>query len=863
MKTVVIAKDPFEPRTWSRHETDDVCGLLRGEFGDEFPSTARIYHEYCAASCDVTPNCEADIAKLKSLDGRLYVVVYPADPVSIIINILIAVALSAVAYLLTPKAKAPTPIPNLAQRNVQSSSPNNELSARTNQARIAGRIPDIFGTVRATPDLLTVPYSIYENHVEIENAYMCLGRGTYDVDLVKDGDTLISEIAGSTVEVFAPMTSPNSGDDPQLRIGSPITDPLLAVASVSSVNGQTLRPQNVANVVGVSNIRFVYPDSIETNDSALRLDDHFAPGDTVIVSDAAVNSLNLAGTYQVISAASGSIGLTNPALVNAAWTSINALPGHVTDYCSPTIATTGDPNWIGPFTINMRKLDRVIANFIALNGLYKDNGSNQYALDVVVELEITPTTPGGSPIGPAETFQATVSGSATSRSTRAVTLAAVPTFTGPCSIRARRVTDTDTAFSGSVVDEIKWRNAYGAELIADHDFGNVTTVRALTYATAGALAVKERKLNMIATRKIPRRVSGSTFTTELFASTNISDIFCAAALDPYIGGRDVDELDVDNIYDTIDEVIAYFGSPEAGQFSYTFDKQGLSFEETAASIAQAALCVAYRRGHQTKLSFEKETDNSTLLFNHRNKLPKSEVRTINFGNGGAAQNYDGVTLKYVSPVDDAIIDYYVPTDRSAISPQKIETIGIRTDLQAAILAWRIFNKQRYQHVITEFDATQEADILVNNDRIRVADNTRTGTMDGEVIAQDVLDLTLSQDADIDPDVEYTIFLQHIDGTVESMPVTAGSSKRHVTLDHAPGAPLSLDVSNYARATYEIVPNDSTRTAAFLVMERNPKDNFTSGIKAMNYDARYYRNDRGMLDFFKTTAAAYLVLLEDI
>lgn len=61
---------------------------------------------------------------------------------------------------------------------------------------------------------------------------------------------------------------------------------------------------------------------------------------------------------------------------------------------------------------------------------------------------------------------------------------------------------------------------------------------------------------------------------------------------------------------------------------------------------------------------------------------------------------------------------------------------------------------RYQNVIAEFTATQEADLLVENDRVLVADNT-TGYTRRRNIVINVLQLTLSQNVDMTKHAEYT------------------------------------------------------------------------------------------------------------
>lgn len=1208
MKTVVLALNPMEPETWTTHEVDDVRDFLMGQF-EEWPSTARIYHEHVSSATDVTPSNEAEIDRLGTLEGVFYVIVYPADPVTILIAVVAVVVVAAV--VLQPSIPTPT------LRNTQNQSPNNELSERSNKPRPLSRIPDIFGTVRSTPDLIAVPYKIFQDHEEVEYAYMCIGRGAYDVSDIRDDTTLAADIAGTSVEVYAPNTSPNSGHAPQLRVGLAINTPLLDVVRSNAVNGQVLRPPNDQSIVGVNNIYFASPNEIRT--SAFDFTDKFAAGDSLAVTGATVyqayinqtktlfaynngfrfvipnstlpseyavgaeiqltgalfsitdsdgfwsssydlsgvytiasksletvtdpesggttyycrvvlnspasvnpswNSVpsgasssvgirlssgaelyNLNGTYEVLSVADDTIRLSNPSAVNSYWATLTTSPN-----LSPILSTTSS-KWVGPFVLDKKDTSQVFCNFVALNGLYKDDGKNQVRMDVTLELEITPINVDGSPRGSAQTFQAVVEGSATFRSTRAVTLKASPALTGRLSIRARRVTPSDLAYEGSVVDEIKWRDVYAVAPVAQTNFGDVTTVQSVTYATAGALALKERKLNMLVSRKIPARykkefsfgnlsdwaaygsttldtsfdrlrcvttatgnsgamvaipefatgnqvtvsidvktlsragfpllvalyepggagaasnpatlsstgvatvtltatrnsagtgvakvlvyvlnspagnsftidsvdiTSGSyhnkygfsdasawgsysgagvsvssgalttsynsgslfgtflplrnwsvgeyadvtfdivslsggtpslsiglhedggggiasnvvTFTTVgtktvrltanravssgvgrllvyapgsagrsfsidnvnvtfrssgLVASNNAADIFLAVSTDSHIGNRPLSEIDIDSIYSAADEVVSYFGHPVACEFSYTFDSDNLSFEETAQAIANAAFCTAYRRGNIIKWNFERQTEDSTLLFNHRNKLPGTETRTVRFGN---QNNFDGVSYQYADPNDDALVTYYIPEDRSAINSKEIESLGVRSRLQAYFHAWRAWNKVRYQNVITEFQATQEADLLVPQDRILVADNTRTGTQDGEIRAQNALELVLSQPVVMQSGVSYTVFVQHTDGTVESIPVTAGSNSKSVVLSRAPRLPLALDDGLYARATFILVGDDEPRENAFLVVEKSPQSNFTSTVRAVNYDSRYYGADKSYIN----------------
>lgn len=943
---------------------NDLLSFLASHLGPRFPAGSRITD--MATGRQVTPKSAEDIATLRSLPGPFVVEVSPGGP-DFWIAAAIALAASTASMILA-SILAPEP-PNATARNVQQESPNNGLSERTNSVRVNGRVPDIYGQVRSTPDLLAPPYKVFENHVEKEVAYMCIGRGAYEVHDVRDDTTAISEIAGSSVEVYAPFTSPNSGSAPQLRVGNAINLPVITAKRVNSVNGQVLQPQDVGSVIRRGMV-FRSPNEIVSQDANVDFGDIFLPGDTIQVSGAAqtqgtfsytpaggasfasenspspqwgvvafsgdgsaswsagqiltlsngyvtwtastggdadlpytassnvtgvygvldasydpvsdvtqirldvtqnssawrafrnaamevtgfpvltrpsdIVQFDLSGQYVVTTVTSGLLTLNNPSAVNPGWTTLQDDYGGQSIVLNPTITTTG-VRWVGWFTVeSIKPITRIISNVVALNGLYKDNGRQQYRQDVIYRIEAQRIDSAGNPTGAVEAFERTIVGSAVSRSTRADTLDAVlgGTASNRWRFRARRLTNSDTEFEGSVVDEIKWRDLYACNSVDQAHFGDVTTVQSVTFATDGALAIKERKLNLLVTRKLPQRLSGSTFTAELYPTTNVADILSSICLDPQIGNRPAAEIDFDNFYQTRDDIISYFGV-DIAQFNYTIDSDNLSFEETISMIAEAVYCRAYRRGSVIRLFFERQTDDSAILFNHRNKLPGSEQRT----EGSAAEN-DGIEYQWINPANDAAETIYLPADRSAVNARRIESVGVRIEAQAKIHAYREWNKLQYQDLVTEFDALPEANLLTVSERILCADNTRSGSQDGEIMAVDAsnpLLITLSQPFDWTVGGPFRIFLQNSDGLVESMPVQSGGSSRLALLSTSPRTPIILRGEGYNPTGYIIGQGTSPRQAQpFLVTEKGvPNDDGTVPLTAINYDARYYQND---LDF---------------
>lgn len=958
MIRVQIVRQSLEETSAEWFETDDMIALFRQVFGNNAPENCRLYHQHISELTDVTPTTAEQESALKDLPGPFYLVVAPGEFITLT-AVLTALAYAVAGIIL--QSILAQDLPSSASRQIRDESPNNGLSDRTNQARVNGRIPRILGRVRSTPDLLAGTYKIFEAHREKEVAYMCVGVGPYEIGDVRDDTTLASEIAGMSVEVFSPFTSPNSGHAPQLRIGAPIGTPVFTTKRQNSVNGQTLQPQDVGRVVRRST-RFESPNVVRSLDTNVDYTEYFVAGDVITISEAAqyagtfsysiaadaatfvpedvpsptygtitfpgnhtadwaigqivtisngtvswrsqlnpdtevtnfgnVNGLypitgvalvgsdtrltldvsensnawapfrasavlslavggptltrpssvvqfDLSGTYTINTVTGDVLTLDNPAAVNADWTVMQTSYGGQSNPLNPVIVTTGE-RWIGWFTVLMQEpMDRFISNAVALNGMYAlDDSGTQHRVNVAYRIEAQRLDGSGNPTGAVYTYDRTVQGSATTRTGRADT--AQITLPAPAStgwrFRARRLSPTNTDDFVQTVDTVQWRDLYAGAAVSQAEFGNVTTVHTVTFATDGALALKERKLNMLATSILPILNADGTFGAAA-PTLEFKDALCAVALDPKIGNRTVAELDLANIYQTWADIRAYFGVDAAAQFSYTLDKSDMSFEETVTAIAQAVFCQAYRRGSKIRLFFERETDESTILFNHRNSIPGSQKRTTNFS---SPKDNDGIELQYVSPQDDSVVTIRLPND-GIVNPETIETVGIRNAQQAHLHAYRAWNRLQYQHTTVEVDVLQEADMLVLGERVIVSDTTRSGEQAGYVRSVDGLLLGISQPMEWAAG-SYVIFVQNSDGITESIPITPGPDALSVILSRAPRTPIVISGATPTR--YIIgASNTARQVAPFLVTGKDPgQDGAIVSLNCVNYDARYYSND---------------------
>lgn len=865
---VYIVDDPLAtPVKVEPFEVSNVADFLVQHF-KKWPKNAKIYNGEVKLGYDVTPYDETTLLALNKLEGPLYVVLYPRGVTVAIIIASIALAIAA-AVLFRPK------IPKVATREADRSSPNNQLGERSNKGRPGGRIPDIFGQVRCTPDLLGEPYRVFEENVEIEYGFYCIGRGRHEVTDIREDTTLISQIPGSTVEVYnpdgthkPPMMSGGSlqAGSYSYRAGTGTLPALLNAKRHKSVSGQVLIPPNVAFPAGKS-VSFTYDSTnghvlldSSTYESFL---DYFTANSQIVLGtdlqwtyDPEVPIVvSLAGTYDIISVSTYEMVIHKSDM--SQWAIFSPGPSPTFTTVSTSLANTGY-KVLGPYIIDA-PVDQIVANFVAENGLYKDNGTTRVALGVSGVLEVTPVDASGTPTGSAQQYGLFLKGSTSGSATlRAQTAFFAPTAgLSRYSVRAWRTTNTDTGGGSQVYDTIKWRDLYGATYVTGTQYtamGDVTTVYAATRATKDALLQGSRKLNMRVTRMVHLWNSGTgQFYTAWDPASNAWLCLAYMCLDPYIGRRQLADIDVQSFVDAEAAVISYFGTLAAGYrsgsnlgyayigFGYTFDKENMSFEEMAATVASAMFCQLYRQGNVIRMRFERPQTDSVLLFNHRNKIPGSEVRNVNFG---YLDDCDGVELQYADPDNyDELKTIYAPTAGSpSPNAKRIETLGVRNHYQAYSLLWRIWNKIKYQKMTVEFEGTQETNILLVGDKILNADNTRPTTQDGEILFQSNTELILSQPVTLVGGHSYTIFVQHIDGTIESKGITAGAAPNRVTLASNLRATVSTDPNHYARATYTIVRDDDVETRAFLISEMSANSNFTSKVKAVNYDSRYYQDD---------------------
>lgn len=853
MITIRVHRHPLDGESPRMFEARSIGEWLLEHYGPAPAHGVYVYAGEPSAETDLTGNVPA----LLKNDAPLYVVLEaPGEPISltaILTNLAVSMVISVIAQSLFAPDK---PLANRTQE-----SPNNALANRENRVRIMERVEDIFGTVRSFPTMLMPTYRKYIDHQEVEYGLYCVTRGYATVSDVKDGDTLLSAIEGASAAIYRPFASPNSGT-PILTIGDPISDPVLTVERSSSVEDLVLRAPNQVQIEQNLIRYFFYRAGWEGGGGAPANPSNdmiFQPPDaasrkpnfnSIAQVGQQINILTEGGTYdelRTIAEVGDGYVLLEPAA--GATPDFNAWFGP--EFLVETRAILGIiglSEWTDWYTLPQVDRTEVWFNMVARGGVFKDDGSKQMTTvgyDVQVN-RLDPVT-----LAPTGDVQV-VSGSITADTSRqrAETLELVTSWVGPARVRARRSTDYDYDFAGAVVDEITWMDAYAVTPVTKPHFGNKTTIHTVTRATPGSAAVSRRELNCLAQRLLPiydgaGGFSGTLDADGLLASgflaetSRIVDILAAVTVDPKIGGRDISELDLAQVWSVQQALDAWHA--EVGQFNYTFDSDALSYEETVKAIADAAFCRPYRQNGVIRLSLDRPQANSVGLFTHRNKAPDAETITRRFANDA---DYDGVELNYVDPATESQETIRLPVDGSAAKPKKIEVSGIRSYEQAWFRANREYQRLRFERLSIESTVTTDARALLPNSRVDIVDNTRFKSFDGEVIGQSGLELTLSQPVEFIPAEPHSIVLKKRDGGIQSIAVTAGSAPNKVVLAGAPAEALVTypDPDEGVRTEFSFAADSARGAQAWLVQELEITEDGLVKLRAVNYSADYYAAD---------------------
>lgn len=731
---------------------------------------------------------------------------------------------------------------NYTATNNQTTSPNNSLTDRSNKPRPYERSYDICGTVQTIPNDLMQTYKAFNSTgALLEYSYYDAGRGHLHIeaDGVTEGDTLISDITGSSVAIYAPYTSPNNTTSPQLQIGDIIDQKLYVTYSNDDVDGIVLKAPNDIGVnpsadgtaKRISNTGYIYDPS---GDSAFS--EFLSVGDVAVLSNFDVADVtNLNGSFEVLYVDDFEVRLA----VNGAsnWAALTSGQTYTLTERSDTFmgpSNTYDVSLTDWYYMVRGEVDRVLANVAGQNGLYKyDGGYNRTS--VTVELQYQMIDSRRNPLSDIYTVQATITGNSTDYVGTSI-YGQLPTASR-FRARMRRITNFDKDYSGTVSDEITFINLYGQSLDTTPHYGNRTTVYCARKQTPRAASIDNPELRMIATEMCYKYLGNGVFDPVMTPNTQAVQSLIRLARDPAVGNLGLTTANMDKLLAVQEEIESYFGSELAGQFCYTFDDYDTTMQDIVQTIAEAVFCTAYRKGADIMLRFDRPVAGPEMVFTHRSKTTGTEKWTRTFND---STTYDSLSFSYIDPDTNVQETIYIPEELGA-NTEEYESKGVRNYQQAYWLAWRRYQRNALSKVVVEFEATEEGALATPGGVISVVKGSRIAPQDGYVVAVNGLTLTLSQPVTFTAGDDHSIILKKRDGSVQSISVIKGGHDREVIMLSAPEE--AIYTGNSALKTEFSFGNEARHNAQKIVVSSiDPGDDRTVKITGYNYDDGFYKYD---------------------
>lgn len=789
---------------------------------------------------------EGELSKEHEI-SRDYEKIFTAEEVSIFIlpagGLVVAGYVIAAVLVVAALAIKPAAMPNV---NRSQQSPNNSLSDRNNKARPNQRIVDICGQVKSIPDVIAREYSRFVDNIEERIGYYCIGRNDLLVEDIKEGDTLIADIETASAGVYGANKSPNNSS-PDIQIGDLINENVYGVTQSPDAIGQTLRASN-ENLLKLDGVFSVEDGGFNVgiiNDVNNDVDftENYEAGDTVNLKEIYITVDDGFGgdiTYQIgaethIVSVVEAHKITFDTGFDESWGNIGSTPVNIDSGTDARIEGITDV-LVGPFKMTSFKVNRLLVNVNALNGVYKENSSGRKGTTVSYYVRYQKLDDGGNPVG----SEVSLIESITGKDSRQKGLTTGIDLGGDTFVQwsVERLTPIDYDFNGTIVDEIKVNSVFGLINIDKDHFGNVTTIQTKRTNEFLATATKTPEINCIATELV-QKYEGGSFSPSFTPNTQAMQSLIRLALDPFVGRREQSELDLNNLVAIQGECESYFESARAGEFNYSFDSTSLSAQEVFLAIGKAAFMTLWREGRVLKGWFESPQSIPSMVFTHRSKQPNNETWSRKLSSNDSK---DSIEFVYTDDEQHTKETLYYPVDQSGTNPERIEMTGVKGLEQATWHMMRLFNKRKYQEISVDFGATAEGRFVKPNNLISVVKGSRVYTYDGYVVAVNGLFVTLSQNVAFTPNDGHSLILKNRDGTTESITVFETENKNIVKLVEPPAQ--TIYTGNDALKTEFSFGNEARLEGQLMLpQEISPSDQSYVKIKAINYSSLYYSSDK--------------------
>lgn len=766
------------------------------------------------------------------------------DPITIAIGV--AIAASAVSFVLARRAMG-----NISDRSGKSSG-NTEFTGQTNTARLYSQRPDIYGKVRAYPDLIGEALLEYVNNKKVLTHYFNIGLGYYDLTQFRFSDSALATFQESTYTVYQPgevnpivreqfsFPEIDSSGTELKGLNEVEEDPLAPNYNATPVS-TTLDGSLLFTVVYSNPTPGAPPSSggggqLGTWYNSRTIDDKIA-AEAIKFNYSMQNSFGATKAFEYVA--------------SFAYISYDSGTDTFT-VSSPDFKgeTTGFVNFTGNVKITETEalyvgwfLSTVECTELWFNTVFRRGLKGE----AVIEFEYQPCDSDGTPSGSALSAVATYNDDTFDDKSFTFKVQSLPL--SYYRVRARRTNNSnDDGSSQSTLESIA---AIRLKTNVVHPDDTTLTIQ----STAGnAETGTEMKFNVMASRKMiwwdGSTIRGWNATTrkEIPADLRASEFAADGILHNYIvmGGGSVDEIDVGELYAIHDKVYAI--NPELTKCSITFDDADQALGDRVKTLALLLDVETSYDG--IKEFFVRDETRSIVVaqFDAYNLADDQYSKTYSFM---LKDQYTGVRLEWVD-VSDKNKKRYINLaldgsgniiESDSFHPKEIKFLGCGNETQAMHRAKLEFNKLIYQNESVTFNVVDDGFIPRFGDMVRFVEYADEYVVNGEVIG--ISGNTYTSSAwlgDLEAGVTYWATCTKANGqTTDWVELASWNEQSFTTSSPMTGAYIADQINSQVGSRFIIRTTAEKEADLYVITDKQPSSDGTVKISCINYDERTYQN----------------------
>lgn len=742
------------------------------------------------------------------------------------------VAIAAVAILAAIAVAKMMPEP-FGYDETSSKSSNNSFSGQTNAPRAYQAQPDIFGRVRAYPDIVSPAVVEYVNNDRTLKHYFWITRGSAEVSDVRYADTDIGDYTNSqyfvydnvpiptVIEQFANAAVDNNiivGVNEGIGTGISFTEPVSS-GSIDSNGDIDFTVFETANVIAL------YNDFAAGNTSARITYSYNNPfgGTSTVNASGEILSITIitpvlpetTNKYQFIVRASE----TGPFFGAT-------ITGNIT-------METLEQIIVGPFTMPVES-EQLWYNVTFVRGL---KGSAEFkaqwwAID----------SNGDEIAGSRQDESFSYSGDTADQKyyTRKVTPAygyARYRF----QIQRTNESDADNYLDQATLESLFSVRIKNSVLYQINGIGGTAIVVEST-ATDTSTSSGQMKFNCIAERKVITVNADGTINTALSKSRRIVD---SVAHHMIVDGNVAQaKIDLKGLVDIQNSI-----TPASfGYFDYTFDDANVPLGDRITTMCDVGRILVNREGSKYVFVRDETQSAPVAVFDRRTTAGAEYNLTISPTN---TDGKDCVQVEWVD-VDDTNTKKYInvswdsslnkPKHGYGINARKVTLNGCSNYEQALDRAELEMRKLVYQREYVTDTALNDAEYTWRGDRVRWIDVADVSVSSGEIVGYDATSgiYYTSEECHLEDDTEYRVAITDEAGYASSFveaEVVGGNKKAFKASAGAPAIANGIDVLLGSR--FMIVKSTEVDKHDFILSSKRPNGDGTFSIELVQYDSRIY------------------------